>query len=255
MSLMNLLHPALMMGGGYLLKQHAENKAEKRRGRILGRMGELNTEALRKNIANLEDSVQQYRPELRMPAYEQAAERRTGSLTRDVLAPPSVPIGAQYSGRASENFTAGQAARQADEAEYAVRLARLMGRASAPAELAFEEGRSNIDHALDRERTNADLRGALGAEELRLGEVQPSPGLTAAGDLLSMGGMMAGTQDPYAELLAGLLRLRPSDMPPPEEPQIPPGVAAGTGKKAVRFTPARGRDFFRIYTPPFVRIT
>jgi hypothetical protein len=190
--IMDLLVPALLMGGGYAIKQNAQKKADKKRNAIIQNMQTMTTDATRSNVQNIADTSQMYTPEVRMPAYEQAANKNVQSLTADVTAPQEVPLGPQYGGTRSEAFSRGAATRARDDLAYSTRLARLMGRAAAPADLGLNENFSNVDSALERDRTNSRLNGQLGVEGLRADSVEPNGGQMLAGDLMTMGGVAAG---------------------------------------------------------------
>ena len=229
MSLLDLIIPAVAMGGGYLLKQNAEKKAEKKRAAVLNNMQTLNTDATKKNIASITDTMQMVTPEVRMPAYEQAAQKNVASLTADVMAPPEIPIGPQYGGKVSDAFSTATARRAADDLKYSTTLARLMGRAAAPADLALDEREQNVEGALDRDKNNLLARHGLNNEQLKLSAITPNGGQMMAGDMMMMGGIAAGTQeaDPLGEMQRAYAKYglnANGDRP------LPPTTVAAAGK-------------------------
>lgn len=189
------LAPAALQYGGYRLKQRANEDARNERNRVIATMQGINTGATRDMVNTTRGAVQQYTPQQRMPnlaEQEQAAIRR---LVQDVsVSPQAVSSGPMYSGRTTERYDATAAQRAADELRYATRLAHIMGRAAAPAELSLREGFSNTNAALDRARTRSNARGNLNVQGVALNEAEPSPARMIGGDLMQTAGLYMGAQ-------------------------------------------------------------
>lgn len=196
MDILSALLPIATTAGGYMLKRKAINDADKKRSAVLREMQALNTDAQRRMVDITNQQVETYRPERRMPALQQAEQAAVQRYTSDVSAPEMQLSGPVYGGKVSGDYTAGKAQRAADELRYATKLASLMGRVAAPADLALEQSFSNTDAALARGGVRSDLRGNMGVRELQLGTVEPSGGMMMAGDLLMGAGVAANAPPP-----------------------------------------------------------
>lgn len=194
---MGILDALISIGaqyGGYKLKQSAQQKADEQRNAILAQMQQINSQAANDQIYSTRQQVQQYAPERRLSALDDAERVAIQRHQNDITAPGAVADGPVYSGKTSEAFTEGKARQVADDLGYATRLARIMGRAAAPADTALQEGFSNTNAALDRSRIRSNARGNLGVRGLALNQVQPNPGRLFAGDVLQGAGLMYGAR-------------------------------------------------------------
>ena len=184
------LAPVALQYGGYKLKQSAEEDARKERNQVIAAMQGINTDATRDMVNTTRNVVQQYAPQRRMPSLEEQERVAVRRLVDDVsVAPGAVSDTPVYSGKTSGRYDAAKAKRAADELRYATRLAGIMGRAAAPAELSLREGFANTDAALSRARTRSNARGNLDVQQLALNEVEPSPGRMFGGDALQTAGL------------------------------------------------------------------
>jgi hypothetical protein len=240
LDVLKALLPAAATVGGYALKRSAQNEADEKRARVIASIAGRNDDAMRQQLAITDNQVERYTPQRRLPALDQAERLAVQRFEGAVTAPDAVAAGPQYGGRVSGAYSSGKAQRMADELTYATKLAHLMGRAAAPADLALEESFSNADAALARGGVKSDLRGDLRIGEQQLGAIEPSGGKMLAGDLLSMGGLMAGRQDGALDF--GIARepgsTGPSSIPVSASPQqrlrmgnAVPGIAAAPGTR------------------------
>lgn len=185
--------PAALQYGGYKLKQKAQEDARDERNQVIAAMQGINTNATRDLVGTTRRNVQQYLPERRMPALADQEQQAVRRLVQDVsVTPDAVTDGPVYAGKTSGRYDATKAKRAAEELRYATRLAGIMGRATAPAELTLREGFANTDAALARARTRSNARGDMNIEQLRLGEVEPSAGKMMGGDLMQTAGLYLG---------------------------------------------------------------
>lgn len=183
--------PAALTYTGYKVKQKANEKADKERARVIQAMQNINTGAQQQLVDTTRNNVQQYIPERRMPALQEAEQSNIRRLTDDVTtAAPPAADGPIYAGRTSEAYKAASAKRAAEDLRYATRLARIMGRAAAPADTSLAEGFSNTNAALDRARIRSNRSGDLGVQNLELAQVEPSAGRYMLGEGMQLGGLM-----------------------------------------------------------------
>lgn len=239
LDVLKALLPAAATVGGYALKRSAQNEADEKRARVIASIAGRNDDAMRQQLAITDNQVERYTPQRRLPALDQAERLAVQRYEGAVTAPDAVAAGPQYGGRVSGAYSSGKAQRMADELTYATKLAHLMGRAAAPADLALEESFSNADAALARGGVKSDLRGDLRIGEQQLNAIEPSGGKMLAGDLLSMGGLMAGT-DRSGALDFGIApgSTGPSSIPAGASPtarlrmgNAVPGIAAAPGTR------------------------
>lgn len=221
MSILDTLLSVGLTGAGYAVKRAAQNKADKQRASILREIQALNDTAMNQQVATTQQQVQQYQPAQRIQALDNAERQVVGRLESDVLAPEAVATGPVYGGKVSDAYLQSRGQRTADELRYATRIAGLMGRAAAPAELALREGFSNQDAAIRRSLTSSDLRGDLGVRNLQLQSVEPNGGQMMAGDFLQGAGMQIGTPPPTQFNAPA-----PPPAQAPAAPMVRPGGAA-----------------------------
>lgn len=206
LGILSALAPIAAQYGGYKLKQSAQEDARKERNRVIAAMQGVNTGATRDMVDTTRRSVEQYLPQRRMPALEQQEQASVRRLVDDVSVTPEAADGPVYAGSTSGRFDAAKAKRAADELRYATRLAGIMGRGAAPAELALQEGMSNTDAALARGRTRSNARGDLNVQQLALGEAEPSATRMLGGDLLQTAGLYMGRRNADAKGAAAMQR-------------------------------------------------
>jgi len=207
LDILKTLAPIALQYGGYKLKQSVQEDARKQRNQVIQAMQGINTDATRQLVDTTRNNVQQYAPQRRMPALEDQERQAVRRLVTDVsVAPEAVSDGPVYAGKTSGRYDAAKAKRAADELRYATRLAGIMGRAAAPAELSLREGFSNTDAALDRARTRSNVRGDLDVQQLALGEVAPSSGRLFGGDAMQAAGLYLNRKNTDARGAASMAR-------------------------------------------------
>lgn len=212
-----------LQGAGYLIKNRAEEKAADKRSAILREIEALNNQAMNQKLAITQNQVASYAPAARVEALDRLERQATGRLQADLVGPETAVDGPVYGGKVSEAFTTGKAQRAADELRRATKLASLMGRVAAPADLALEQGYANADANTARATVGSDLRGNLANQQLALNAVEPNGGHLMAGDLLAGAGLAIGTPRDTTSFGAPT---------PPPNPAIPSGGASQIGMGA-----------------------
>lgn len=182
-----------LQGGGYLLKNRAEEKAADKRSAILREIEALNDQSMGQKLAITQNQVASYAPAQRVAALGNAERQIAGRLQADLVGPETNVDGPVYGGKVSNAFSTAKAQRAADELRYASKLASLMGRNAAPADVALEQSFGNADANTARATVGSDLRGNVANRQLALNAAEPNGGHMMAGDFLQGAGLTVGT--------------------------------------------------------------
>lgn len=191
--ILNALLAAALTTAGYAVKNRAESKAAKERSAILRQMEALSSGATNKQLAITQQQAQTYAPAQRLPALDQIEGRNVQRLQQDLIGPGTAVDGPVYGGKVSDAYVQGKAQRVAADLGYSTRLASLMGRVQAPADLALQQGYAGADAATSRAGIRANLHGDLDVENLALSAAEPNGGILQAGDFLQGAGLAVGT--------------------------------------------------------------
>jgi len=237
--LWNALLSIGLQGAGYLVKNRAEEKAADKRSAILREIEALNNQAMNQKLAITQNQVASYAPAARVEALDRLERQATGRLQADLVGPDTAVDGPTYGGKVSEAFTTGKAQRAADELRYATKLASLMGRVAAPADLALEQGYANADAQTARATVNSDAQGGIDNRYLALNAVEPNGGHMFAGNFLHGAGLAIGTPRDTsfgAPAAAGGASQIPPGTPPAVKAQIGnqvPGRRTGVDRSSL----------------------
>lgn len=225
--ILNALLGVALQGAGHFVKNRAEEKAASKRNAILREMQALQTAAMDKQLAATQQAAQTYAPAQRLPALDRAEQVNVQRLQQDLVGPDTTLEGPVYGGKVSDDYVLGKARRTAADLGYATKLASLMGRVSAPADVALEQSIAGADAANARAGIRSDMGSALGTRDLALRAVEPNGGQMFAGDLLQGAGLTIGTPRNDTGFGAPTQAGGASQIPP----GTPPAVRAQVGNQ------------------------
>lgn len=172
-----------------LVKNKAQDKAADKRSAILREIEALNNQAMNQKLAITQNQVASYAPAARVEALDRLERQATGRLQADLVGPDTGVDGPTYGGKVSEAYSEGKAVRAADELRRATKLASLMGKVAAPADLALEQSYANADANFARDTVNSDFRGNVENRWLAMDAVEPNGGHYWAADYLKGAGL------------------------------------------------------------------
>lgn len=164
----------------YVAQRQAANRARRAVRSASGRQDVYSGQI----ISDVEGNASQYDARDRLERVNQNQNEAAGRLT-DYLAAAQERAGAGSSDGGGEAYQRARAARAVEDANFAGRLAKMLGKRQGLAGTRMDEAFANADSA-SRTATLADYaRRMLGADQQTIGSVsQPSPALMLAGAMM-----------------------------------------------------------------------
>lgn len=169
----------------YAIQSSAASAARQKQNAEILRQAQMTSDTLRKNADNTEENVQkQYDPENRLRNLDQTGTQQGAVLSDAVKAVETRDTGPEYGGKVTTDYLVDAGNQKVADLRYARNAAALMGRARAPGVMMAGEGVNNAETAIQNATRTSDLRGDIGTSNIKIGNIQPSGGMLAAGDLI-----------------------------------------------------------------------
>lgn len=190
------LIPAALSVGGMLMQQNAANNAEESRNAAMNRMLQKDQDYATKAQGLVQRQAENYQPQQREQAEQQAETKAYDSLAGRLTAAASTMPTSQVAGKVSDDYLTDSARRTAEETQRGADTARLMAKMRAPSDLRFGEGLSMADNAatigsLSRDRSAMSSAGNYDTQTAS----QPNGAQMALGGLASsVGTSMLGNK-------------------------------------------------------------
>lgn len=139
---MFFLAPLLAVAAGAAINNYAQNRAAQQQQNAINQMRQNQFSAKREQNQTLMDAIQQYKTEDRTQKYEQAQQSATDNLIKLIQAQPEhAQLAKATEGSTGQDYDLARAAATADSQSRAYKLAGLLGRSTAHADLFRNEAK------------------------------------------------------------------------------------------------------------------